>query len=194
MCQLCKPKTDRRRLFGLPLALFGLLLGGLLVGYKCWEMQATVVATSWPGTGSYIALALHALIAAIALVGMISILARWALGVHIFSAGFRFILFAVAFSMIGNWVLWICNMNGIGMENNVHWKPTRKDWSSMIAETVLNLFVLAIGFWAMSGLQSLRRVIAVGGSGWEGKNYREIKTGGKQTMVHSESDSSSDTV
>eukprot|EP01057_Protomagalhaensia_wolfi_P001732 Protomagalhaensia_wolfi_Nauph_80__1731@NODE_2077_length_1222_cov_133_997464_g1622_i0_p1_GENE_NODE_2077_length_1222_cov_133_997464_g1622_i0NODE_2077_length_1222_cov_133_997464_g1622_i0_p1_ORF_typecomplete_len194_score27_29DUF3318/PF11780_8/0_38DUF3318/PF11780_8/4e02DUF3810/PF12725_7/0_36DUF1129/PF06570_11/0_66Prominin/PF05478_11/1_8DUF973/PF06157_11/1_1DUF973/PF06157_11/90Herpes_LMP1/PF05297_11/9_57TM_GPCR_Srab/PF10292_9/15DUF2070/PF09843_9/13_NODE_2077_length_1222_cov_133_997464_g1622_i05641145 len=193
MCKCCNPKTDCRKVFGIPLAPVSLIFGCAIAAYEGWQIYETTTTTTWPNTTNAIALVLQCLILFVVVLGMISILAKWAKGVQFLVAGFRFVILAFAFSFIGMWIMWILNMYGVGMQDNVHWRPTKAEWISMGVSSAISVLLLITAWWAMSAFQSLRRVLAVGGTGWEGKNYREIKTGGKKTMVSSTS-SSSDTV
>eukprot|EP01055_Gregarina_sp_Pseudo9_P002832 Gregarina_sp_Pseudo_9__2831@NODE_3061_length_767_cov_222_471154_g2791_i0_p1_GENE_NODE_3061_length_767_cov_222_471154_g2791_i0NODE_3061_length_767_cov_222_471154_g2791_i0_p1_ORF_typecomplete_len196_score42_78Fig1/PF12351_8/70Fig1/PF12351_8/0_00098DUF1700/PF08006_11/1_6e02DUF1700/PF08006_11/0_02DUF2070/PF09843_9/2_9EptA_B_N/PF08019_12/2_7e02EptA_B_N/PF08019_12/0_237TM_GPCR_Srab/PF10292_9/41_NODE_3061_length_767_cov_222_471154_g2791_i062649 len=193
-CGCCSTKTDCRKMFGIPLAPFALIIALLIIAYESYQIHTTVKGTDWPSTTAYIALALQVIQLVIAAIGFISIPIKWSAGVQFLVMGFKFILFAFIFSFIGLWVLWILRMFGIGTETEEKWRPNHNDMVMMGVTSGATVLLLVLAWWISSALQSLRRVLSAGGNGWEGRNYREIKTGGKKTMVHSDTSYSSDTV
>lgn len=180
-------------MFGIPLAPFALIVSVLLAAYEAYQIHNTLTSTDWPSTSAYIALTLQIIQLVIAVVGFISVPTKWATGVSFLVIGFKFILFAFIFSFVGMWILWIMKMCGKG-ETNEKWKPSREDIVVMSVTSAVTVLLIILSWWISSAIGSLRKVFAAGGNGWEGKNYREIKTGGKKTMVHSDSTLSSDTV
>eukprot|EP01053_Blabericola_migrator_P011049 Blabericola_migrator_1__11048@NODE_642_length_7106_cov_1724_731212_g82_i1_p4_GENE_NODE_642_length_7106_cov_1724_731212_g82_i1NODE_642_length_7106_cov_1724_731212_g82_i1_p4_ORF_typecomplete_len187_score18_41AspAl_Ex/PF06826_12/0_0097DUF4190/PF13828_6/6_5e02DUF4190/PF13828_6/0_061WTF/PF03303_13/0_23WTF/PF03303_13/1_6e03MARVEL/PF01284_23/12MARVEL/PF01284_23/0_34DUF373/PF04123_13/4_9Asp4/PF16996_5/1_9e03Asp4/PF16996_5/0_87DHHC/PF01529_20/81DHHC/PF01529_20/4_9DUF1129/PF06570_11/1_2DUF267/PF03268_14/0 len=180
MCLCCKPKTEFAHVFGcLPLALGSLIIGLVIGAYTAYQLYTIITHNNFPnsmGSAEWITFAMQAIIGLLIFIGLISIPAKWAKGVNLLAMGFKFILMATVVTVITSWVSAIMSIYGVGQEERKN--PTKEDYIYLGILTGYAVLLFAISWWVASAFASLGRVLTVGGSGWEGKNWKEIKSKG----------------
>lgn len=172
MC--CPPKKDYGTcLFCVPLALACLLVGLFLIAFGVWDIWLNVTAKAFPDFKTILAIVIGGLKVTTGVVGIVGILFRQSCLCNFLAMGFNYVLLAMVFAFVIQWVVWTLDMTGVTMDPK--WKPDNGEIRWMIAYSAVNVVFFIFSWWILSILSSTTAIIKAGGSGWEGKNAQEIR-------------------
>eukprot|EP01056_Protomagalhaensia_sp_Gyna25_P002506 Protomagalhaensia_sp_Gyna_25__2505@NODE_2409_length_1102_cov_4_773283_g1996_i0_p1_GENE_NODE_2409_length_1102_cov_4_773283_g1996_i0NODE_2409_length_1102_cov_4_773283_g1996_i0_p1_ORF_typecomplete_len149_score18_99MTABC_N/PF16185_5/0_81Cytochrom_B558a/PF05038_13/1_6_NODE_2409_length_1102_cov_4_773283_g1996_i0506952 len=112
--------------------------------------------------------------AVVGVVGFAGVIFRWHQGVYALAVGYNVFLVSSFVALCLKWIEWTMAMGGNAYEEV--WEPRTEDKAFMVIFTLDHLFIYTISVLGVVGmLRSTRMVIKAGGTGWEFKNYKEVR-------------------
>eukprot|EP01057_Protomagalhaensia_wolfi_P002798 Protomagalhaensia_wolfi_Nauph_80__2797@NODE_290_length_2899_cov_383_363986_g217_i0_p3_GENE_NODE_290_length_2899_cov_383_363986_g217_i0NODE_290_length_2899_cov_383_363986_g217_i0_p3_ORF_typecomplete_len193_score22_28Arv1/PF04161_13/0_11DUF347/PF03988_12/6_5DUF347/PF03988_12/5DUF347/PF03988_12/6_3e02DUF347/PF03988_12/8_4e02_NODE_290_length_2899_cov_383_363986_g217_i0216794 len=181
-------RSDYRSLWCLPLAGVGYLTGSLILLFHLYKivsslyLEQNAIEEDDDGTiefGDYLAMGVHCILAALALVGIICILARWNKGTRLLLGGYKLMLVTTMLQVSSYWLAWL--LASVGMDDEA--EISRFELFNIVLTTIFGLTLLASAWWVLSAICSLVDVIEAGGSGWEYMNAMQVREKGFQDFL-----------
>lgn len=167
-------KKDCRKILCLPLAVFGIIYGVFQIAYGAVYLSYAIL--DWDEssqTASWIAAVLNGVLIVFGVLGLVAILTRWSSGMSFFMIVIKMTLVMFVMSLVTNWVVAICAWAGIKSDGVK--EMTKERTAALIVVSVTSLVGILLCWIALSCFGSLQKVLQAGGSGFEKKNYKEIR-------------------
>eukprot|EP00923_Selenidium_pygospionis_P052105 GHVN01090152.1.p1 GENE.GHVN01090152.1~~GHVN01090152.1.p1 ORF type:complete len:191 (-),score=20.93 GHVN01090152.1:149-655(-) len=123
----------------------------------------------FPDYGTVATIVISSIECLFCLLGLIGIIFRVSSLVKCLETGFEIVLWCAIFGFIFTWIGWIVDLTAN------KWKPQTDEIIWMVTFCISHIIFFIASYWILGLFKSLAKVISVGGSGWERKNYMEVE-------------------
>lgn len=175
----CPPKRDYSTFFCcLPLALAAIFMSLILIWWGSWEIYGSAVATYFPDFATVTIMIVGCFRLLCGLFGILAIICKTSKFMNWLICGYDMILWVCAVSFVYQWIVWGCQLGGVGTSDGKAWDPNGDEIAMMVIFTVMTIIFLACGYWILGIFYSLSAIYDAGGSGWERMSAKELEADG----------------
>lgn len=165
---MCSPKkTFSRMCCCLPLSLFGLIVSVILIICGVTEVIAAPRSSSWPDFSSISSLIVGLIEIAAGCCGFAACVCRWSGGATCFVWTFQIVMISKVLSLI---IVIVRLIIALAQKK----KQSNEEIAGSIYSCIVSILIIVAYWWITCCFASLQKVLSVGGTGWEYKNYKDI--------------------
>lgn len=157
-----------------PIALGVLVISLVFIAWGSTSIFVGVRAPNFSRWESIVPLIVGILKVLLGICGCIAVILRNETLAKISAVAHKICLTIFVSQFFVQWIVWICLLSGI-LTGGKKWKPTTNEIFHMVSFTLYNLFLFSIALWILSIFRSFHMIVTAGGTGWERKNYKDIK-------------------
>eukprot|EP01071_Lankesteria_metandrocarpae_P004677 Lankesteria_metandrocarpae@DN3651_c0_g1_i3.p1 len=161
----------------LPLSPFILFISvylGAWGGWEVWKLVQLRATADWSFADIMeLIVAIFRLISCFG--GLYAVTFRERYSLELLLIGYKIVLATSAMTFIVQWVTWIAWLTGKWTADGKKWQPTSEEIVEIVVLSCISIFFFAISWWAISSINSLKIIFAVGGHGWEGINGMDLR-------------------